>query len=176
MIEFNFKYALSSIIGENGIEETEIRSLEKELVAARRNLNELRRTGDVGFYDEISNVGMVKEVKDAAEKLFSGDINALYVFGMGGSSLGAMFLKEAMEGMGGGMARGPRNGMDINVIFSENIDPMYIKNNIGAERVFKALRRRKRNIRSGYSKKRGRQVFHSNRRNAFPGICHGAGY
>ena len=95
MIEFSFKYALKSAIGENGLEEMEIRSLENDLVQARRNLNELRRNGDIGFYNEIGDAGMVASVKETADRLFSKDFNTLYVFGMGGSSLGAIFLKEA---------------------------------------------------------------------------------
>ena len=126
MIEFNFKYVLKSAIGENGLEESEIKSFEREIVAARRSLNELRRNGDVGFYDEISNIGMVADVKTAAEKLFSKDIQTLYVVGMGGSSLGAIFLKEALGGMSGSV----KKDRGINVIFSENIDPLYIKKNI----------------------------------------------
>ncbi|MCL4428227.1 MAG: hypothetical protein M1276_04460, partial [Deltaproteobacteria bacterium] len=102
MIEFNFKYVLKSAIEENGLEESEIKSLEREIVAARRSLNDLRRNGEVGFYDEISNIGMVSDIKTAAEKLFSKDIQTLYVLGMGGSSLGAIFLKEAMTGISGG--------------------------------------------------------------------------
>ena len=46
--------------------------------------------------------------------------------GSGGSSLGAIFLKEAMGGMSGGV----KKDRGINVIFSENIDPLYIKKNI----------------------------------------------
>ena len=126
MIEFNFKYVLKSAIDENGLEESEIKSFEREIVAARRSLNELRRNGDVGFYDEISNIGMVADVKKAAEKLFSKDIQTLYVVGMGGSSLGAIFLKEALGGMSGGV----KKDRGISVIFSENIDPLYIKKNI----------------------------------------------
>ena len=126
MIEFNFKYVLKSAIEENGLEESEIKSLEREIVAARRSLNDLRRNGEVGFYDEISNIGMVADVKTAAEKLFSKDIQTLYVLGMGGSSLGAIFLKEAMTGISGGA----KENRGVNVIFSENIDPVYIKNNI----------------------------------------------
>ena len=126
MIEFNFKYVLESAIEENGFEESEIKSFESELVAARRSLNELRRSGEVGFYDEISNIGMVSDIKTAAEKLFSKDIQTLYVLGMGGSSLGAIFLKEALGGMRGGAEK----NRGINVIFSENIDPLYIKKNI----------------------------------------------
>ncbi len=125
MIEFNFKYILNSAIFENGIEEAEIRSLEDELVTVRRNLNGLRRDGEIGFYDEISNMAMIKDVKEIAEKLFSKDIDTLYVFGMGGSSLGAIFLKEAMKGA----ACGKRAGKKVDVIFSENIDPCYIKKN-----------------------------------------------
>jgi glucose-6-phosphate isomerase len=135
MIEFNFKNILSSVIGDNGFEEQEIRSLEGELVAGRRTLNELRRNGEVGFYDEISNIGMVSEIKDAAEKIFSGGFETLYVFGMGGSSLGAMFLKEAMRGMVG---YAPKRGA-AEVIFSENIDPFYIKNNLDAIDVKKTI-------------------------------------
>ncbi|MHB1545745.1 MAG: hypothetical protein ACYCV8_03710 [bacterium] len=126
MIEFNFKYVLKSAIEENGLEESEIKSLEREIVAARRSLNDLRRNGEVGFYDEISNIGMVSDIKTAAEKLFSKDIQTLYVLGMGGSSLGAIFLKEAMTGISGGA----KENRGVNVIFSENIDPVYIKNNI----------------------------------------------
>ncbi len=135
MIEFNFKNILSSVIEENGFEESEIKSFEGELVAARRSLNELRRNGEVGFYDEISNIGMVGGIKAAAEKLFSKDIQTLYVLGMGGSSLGAIFLKEAM----GGIADGIKKGGRINVIFSENIDPFYIKNSINAIDVKKTM-------------------------------------
>lgn len=148
MIEFNFKYALKSAIGETGIEEAHIRSLESDLVQARRNLNELRRKREIGFYDEISDIGMINDVKEAADKLFSKNINTLYVFGMGGSSLGAIFLKEALEGI---YRIGSRNGVGkcadeegnaveknkgnffnkkIDVIFSENIDPGYIRKNI----------------------------------------------
>jgi len=126
MLEFNFKNVLSSVIGDNGFGESEIKSFERELVAARRSLNELRRSGEVGFYDEISNIGMVEGIKKAAERLFSKDIQTLYVLGMGGSSLGAIFLKEALCGMAGGA----KKDRGINVIFSENIDPLYIKRNI----------------------------------------------
>ena len=49
MIEFNFKNVLNSVIDENGIEEFAVRSLENELVEARRSLNELRRNGEIGF-------------------------------------------------------------------------------------------------------------------------------
>ncbi len=125
MLEFNFKNILSSVIEENGLEESEIKSLESELVAARRKLNELRRSGEVGFYNEISNIAMVDEVKIAAERLFAKNFETLYVFGMGGSSLGAIFLKEAMCGMADHNKRSR-----VNVIFSENIDPVYLKNNI----------------------------------------------
>ncbi len=128
MIEFNFKYTLKSAIEENGLEESEIKSFEREIVTARRSLNKLRRDGEVGFYDEISNIGMVNDIKSMAEKLFSKDIKTLYVLGMGGSSLGAIFLKEAMSGMQEGI--GFKNGSGINVIFSENIDPVFIKNNL----------------------------------------------
>ncbi|MCL4321062.1 MAG: glucose-6-phosphate isomerase [Deltaproteobacteria bacterium] len=141
MIEFSFKYALKSAIGENGLEEMEIRSLENDLVQARRNLNELRRNGDIGFYNEIGDAGMVASVKETADRLFSKDFNTLYVFGMGGSSLGAIFLKEASGGIfresynneninekagenGGGFHK------KVNVIFSENIDPCYIHKNM----------------------------------------------
>jgi len=135
MIEFNFKYVLSSAVEENGIEKAEIRSLEDDIVRARRNLNELRRNGEAGFYDEISNIGMAESVKTAADKLFSKDIETLYVFGMGGSSLGAIFLKEAM----GGMVSGGKKNRGINVIFSENIDPFYIKKNIDGIDVKKTI-------------------------------------
>lgn len=136
MIEFNFKYALKSAIGENGLEVTEIRSLENDLVQARRNLNELRRNGDIGFYDEISDAGMVTAVKETADRLFSKDFNTLYVFGMGGSSLGAIFLREALDGIysdsynNGNISEKAKYGgvfhKKVNVIFSENIDPCYI--------------------------------------------------
>lgn len=136
MIEFNFKYALKSAIGENGIEEAEIRSLEGDIVKARRMLNELRRNREIGFYDEISNIEMVKAVKDTADRLFSKDLNTLYVFGMGGSSLGAMFLKEALQGISrsnGDAGQKTENGIfnkSVNIIFSENIDPVYLRKNI----------------------------------------------
>lgn len=147
MIEFSFKYALKSAIGENGLSITEIRSLESDIVQARRNLNELRRNRDVGFYDEISDIDMVSTVKETADRLFSKDFNTLYVFGMGGSSLGAIFLKEALEGIfhsgdsngsnEGGISgnAGEKRGRavfnkKVNVIFSENIDPGYIYKNI----------------------------------------------
>ncbi len=136
MIEFNFKYALKSAIGENGLEVTEIRSLENDLVQARRNLNELRRNGDIGFYDEISDAGMVTAVKETADRLFSKDFNTLYVFGMGGSSLGAIFLREALDGIysdsynNGNISEKAKYGgvfhKKVNVIFSENIDPCRI--------------------------------------------------
>ncbi len=136
MIEFNFKYALKSAIGENGLSITEIRSLENDLVQARRNLNGLRRNGDIGFYDEIGDTGMVTAVKETADRLFSKDFNTLYVFGMGGSSLGAIFLKEALDGIfsdsynNGNISEKAKNGgvfhKKVNVIFSENIDPCYI--------------------------------------------------
>lgn len=126
MLEFNFKYVLDSAIGENGFKESEIKSFESEIVSARRSLNELRRIGEAGFYDEISDIGMVSDIKASAEKLFSKDIKTLYVFGMGGSSLGAVFLKEAM----GGMRGCAENRRGINVIFSENIDSFHIKKNI----------------------------------------------
>jgi glucose-6-phosphate isomerase len=125
MIEFNFKNVLNSVIEENGIEDSAVRSLENELVEARRSLNELRRSGEIGFYDEISNMGMVNDIKAASERFFSKNFNALYVFGMGGSSLGAIFLKEAMSGM----LKGQKDG-GANIIFSENIDPSYLKNNL----------------------------------------------
>ncbi len=136
MIEFNFKYALKSAIGENGLEVTEIRSLENDLVQARRNLNGLRRNGDIGFYDEIGDAGMVTAVKETADRLFSKDFNTLYVFGMGGSSLGAIFLKEALDGIfrgsynNGNISEKAKYGgvfhKKVNVIFSENIDPCCI--------------------------------------------------
>ncbi len=135
MLEFNFKNVLSSVTGENGLEESEIRSFEGELVSARRNLNELRRGREIGFYDEISDIGMVDAVKKAAEKLFSKDIATLYVFGMGGSSLGALFLKEALTGF----YNRPQKNRKVNVIFSENIDPAYIKNSLDAIDVKKTV-------------------------------------
>ncbi len=141
MIEFNFKFTLKQAIGEKGLEVTEIRSLESDLVQARRNLNKLRRNKDIGFYDEMNDTEMVKAVKEVADRLFSKDLNTLYVFGMGGSSLGAIFLKEALGGIfkdsgnNGNMDKEARkNGgvfhKKINVIFSENIDPGYIYKNI----------------------------------------------
>jgi len=145
MIEFSFKYALKSAIGENGIEEAEIRSLEGDIVKARRRLNELRRNREIGFYDEISNIEMVKTVKDTADRLFSKDLDTLYVFGMGGSSLGAIFLREALQGIS------PNNGDEdqktgsgifnksVNVIFSENIDPVYLRKNIENINIRKTL-------------------------------------
>lgn len=135
MLEFSFKYALKSVIGENGVEEAEIRSLENELVSARRSLNDLRRNSDIGFYDEISDASMVREVKNAADRLFSGNIKTLYVLGMGGSSLGAMFLKEAMAGM----AVPAGKGFNVDVVFSENIDPMYIKKTMQSLDISKTL-------------------------------------
>ncbi len=126
MIEFNFKYVLDSAIEENGIAESEIRALERELVQARKNLNGLRVNGGAGFYDEISNLGMIKDIKEVSGKLFSKGIETLYVFGMGGSSLGAVFLKEAM----GAITGGRKSGRNIDVVFSENIDPGPIKRNI----------------------------------------------
>ena len=141
MIEFSFKYALESAIGENGISIAEIHSLENDLVQARRNLNELRRNKDIGFYDEISDIEIVKTVKETADRLFSKDFNTLYIFGMGGSSLGAIFLKEALDGIfcdnysnGNINENVKKNGgvfhKKVNVIFSENIDPVYIYKNM----------------------------------------------
>ncbi len=118
MIEFNFKFVLKSAIGGNGLDESEIRSLKFELARARDYLYELRKRREIGFYDEISKTGLLTEIKGAADKVFSGKIDTLFVFGMGGSSLGGIFLQEAL----GRVGRIP--GRDV--IFSENIDPFHL--------------------------------------------------
>lgn len=127
MLEFNFKFALKSAIGDNGLEEMEIRSMENTLSQARKNLYRSRKKGEIGFYDEITNGSMVSEVKQTADRMFSSGCDTLYVFGMGGSSLAAIFIKESMEGIFNKKFAG--KGKGINIIFSENIDPAYLHNN-----------------------------------------------
>jgi glucose-6-phosphate isomerase len=124
MIDFNFKFALKSAIGDNGISEEDIYALKPDLVNAGDSLNKLRRDGDIGFYDAPSDIEMVRSVKEMADSLFSkGLIDMLFVIGMGGSSLGAIFLQDALYPY----MRNKKTDKKIQVIFSENIDPLYLK-------------------------------------------------
>ena len=125
MVEFNFKFALTPAIGEGGISYGDIKLLKGKLTDAKGNLEKLRKDGVIGLYDVPEDRQVVKDIKNMAEKFFSDGIKTLFVFGMGGSSLGAIFLQNALK---------QTIDMTVNkkmkVLFSENIDPAYLSNNI----------------------------------------------
>ncbi|MCL4546305.1 MAG: hypothetical protein M1576_01010 [Deltaproteobacteria bacterium] len=125
MINFNFKFALKPAIGENGISYDDIKLLKEKLTDAKNNLDKLRKGGAIGLYDVPEDKQMIQDIKNMAEIFFSKGIKTLFVFGMGGSSLGAIFLRNALN-----QTINKTENKKMNVLFSENIDPAYLSSNL----------------------------------------------
>jgi glucose-6-phosphate isomerase len=125
MVEFNFKFALKSALGEGGISYDDIKLLKGKLSNAKDNLEKLRKDKVIGLYDIPEDKQMVEDIKNMGEKFFSNGIKTLVVFGMGGSSLGAIFLQNSLK-----QTIAQTVNKKMKVLFSENIDPAYLSDNI----------------------------------------------
>ncbi len=143
MIEFNFKFVLKEAIGDNGIDKDDIYGFKNSLIKTRNYLQSLRKESKIGFYDVPCDSEMIRDIKETAEELFSRGFTHLFVVGMGGSSLGAIFLKEAFDAIVSHRSKTEtvfnKFIKKIDVSFSENIDPYYLSQHLESIDISKTL-------------------------------------
>lgn len=121
-ITLDLSNALSSFLGiENGITEKELGDFEKKIRKVLIRLREERAQGKLAFMD--LPCASTKEIDETAEKVLQNEFEDFIVLGIGGSSLGARALKEALiHPEWNLLSRKSRKGYP-RVFILENIDP-----------------------------------------------------
>jgi glucose-6-phosphate isomerase len=94
-IRFDYNSALSDVIGpRHGLSVKAIESLRPRAKKIHADLVEKRKSATLGFFDLPYDDGLVRDIKSLVRKL--GNIENFVVLGIGGSSLGAICLHNAL--------------------------------------------------------------------------------
>ncbi|MFO7899748.1 MAG: glucose-6-phosphate isomerase, partial [Planctomycetota bacterium] len=125
-IRFDFRNALADAVGEeHGVSERELAELAEPLSRGHDRLGELRRSGQVAFFDLPYREGSVARVKKVANAA-AGQFGAVVVLGIGGSALGTIALRSALchplyNELPPAVRTGPR------LYVEDNVDPVRLK-------------------------------------------------
>ncbi|MCX7000746.1 MAG: glucose-6-phosphate isomerase [Candidatus Sumerlaeota bacterium] len=96
-ITYDYSNALASMIGEeHGITEKEIKGLDAKAQAVHKDLQRMRTQKEVGFFDLPYDTNLVKAINAIASDIHRNFENFVVV-GIGGSSLGALCLLNALS-------------------------------------------------------------------------------
>jgi len=121
-ITFDLSNALSSSLGdENGITGKELSRFENEISGVLRRVREERAQGKLPFMD-LPCVS-TKEIEDTAQRVLQNEFEDFVLLGIGGSSLGARALKEALLHPAWNLLSKDKRRGHPRVFILENIDP-----------------------------------------------------
>lgn len=121
-IAFDLSNALSSSLGdENGITREELSRFESEISGVLRRVREERAQGKLPFMDlPCGNTG---EIEDTARRVLQSGFEDFILLGIGGSSLGARAIKEALLHPEWNLLPRDKRKGHPRVFILENIDP-----------------------------------------------------
>ncbi|MGH7889867.1 MAG: hypothetical protein ACRENF_04880, partial [Thermodesulfobacteriota bacterium] len=111
----------SSLDAEKGITERELSDFEKKIRDVLRRIRDERTKGDLAFMD--LPCASTKEIEDAATKALQSEFEDFILLGIGGSSLGARALKEALIHPEWNLLSQENRKGHPRVFILENIDP-----------------------------------------------------
>ncbi len=121
-ITLDLSNALSSSLDtEKGITERELSDFEKKIRDVLRRIRDERAKGDLAFMD--LPCASTKEIEDAAAKALQSEFEDFILLGIGGSSLGARALKEALIHPEWNLLSQENRKGHPRVFILENIDP-----------------------------------------------------
>ncbi len=117
-IKIDFSNVIVENVGENtGLSVSEINDLGEKASQIHEQLNYEREKGKLGFYELPYRESSVKEIREVAERI-RGEFKNLVVLGIGGSALGTIAIKNALEN--------PFSDSNTTKVFvADNVDPHY---------------------------------------------------
>lgn len=117
----DFNNVMSDVIGaEHGIRHEDIDALESRAAKIHENIQARRKT-DIGFYNLPYDGKLLKDVLSLSKEL-AGSFDNLVVLGIGGSSLGAKAIFNALRHPYHNLLPGDKR-KGLKIFFCDNIDP-----------------------------------------------------
>jgi glucose-6-phosphate isomerase len=120
-LKLDLSNAFSSSLGENGITEKELEDFESTIKKVLRRVKEERAQGKLPFMDLPCT--STKEIENTVERVLQGEFEDFVLLGIGGSSLGARALKEALIHPEWNLLSKERRKGYPRVFIVDNIDP-----------------------------------------------------
>ena len=116
MISVDYTYVLKDVIGENGLDRSDIKKYEDNVSKAIDAIIEDHEKGKLSFLNLPSDFSLVKEIESFVKSL-SFSYENIIIVGIGGSSLGIQAISQALLPYYNNIFEKPR------VLFLENVDP-----------------------------------------------------
>ncbi|MBI5875635.1 MAG: glucose-6-phosphate isomerase, partial [Deltaproteobacteria bacterium] len=133
----NFNNCMSDVIGvEHGFRHEEIDAFSSRAIEIHKNLQERRKT-DIGFYNLPYDEKLLKDVLSLSKEL-AGGFDTLVVLGIGGSSLGAKAIFNALRHPYHNLLPGEKR-KGLKIFFCDNIDPDSFKSLLDTVNLKKAI-------------------------------------